>query len=486
MSQLITAQLIPALSSHLALLISVVLLMLHGTAVLLAFRAIGTARTPQGAVGWTVFLVTLPYLALPAYLIFGDIRYPAMLRDRKLSEAAARLREMAAPDIGAPPLSLHAAQQLAGFEAVANHPAHGGNGVELLIENDVVFDSLFAAIRAAQNYVLIEIYILRDDGLGRELQDLLLQKRQEGVRVRVLYDPVGSYGLSHGYLNRMREGGVEITNFHARHPQRRFSLTRVNFRNHRKIAVIDGTVAFTGGYNIGDEYVGRDPHLGAWRDTMIRLQGPVVDQLQLHFAEDWHWATGEVPDLDWRPEPGGLVPALTLASGPSDPQETGALFFTHAITAARQRLWIASPYFTPDTGLMQALRLAALRGVDVRIIMADKRDHWLVWLAAFAFIEAMRGSGVKIYRYTQGFMHQKVVLVDNDIAVIGSHNLDSRSCRLNFEASVVLADPGFAAQVETMLKHDFSRAVLYDRSLSQAPWALRIAAPVARLFAPVL
>ncbi|WP_241565143.1 cardiolipin synthase [Paenirhodobacter populi] len=476
-----------ALSSHFTLLaVPVGLLLLHGTAVILAFRAIRTARTPQGAVGWTVFLIALPYVGVPAYFIFGDIRYPAMIRDRKLSEAAARLRNAPEADVGAPPLSLHASHLMAGFEAIAARPAVGGNAVELLIESRVVFETLFASIREAEHYVLIETYILRDDGLGRALQDLLLEKRAQGVRVCVLYDPVGSYGLHRSYLDRMREGGIEINNFHARHPQRRLSLTRVNFRNHRKIAVVDGNVAFTGGYNIGDEYIGRDPRLGPWRDTMIRLEGPVVDQLQLHFAEDWHWATGEVLDLEWRPDVSGLVPALALASGPSDAQETGALFFTHAITAARQRLWIASPYFTPDTGLMQALRLAALRGVDVRILIAGERDHWLVWLAGFAFIEAMRGSGVKIYRYSAGFMHQKVVLVDDDIAAVGSHNLDSRSCRLNFEASVVLADPAFAAEVAAMLEEDFSRARLYSRPLADASWPLRIAAPVARLFAPVL
>ena len=468
-----------------ALVLSSVLLALHGTAVLAAFRAIRTARTPQGAVGWAVFLVTLPYIALPAFVIFGDIRYPSMIRDRKLSEAAARLQQRAAPPVREG-ISLHSSQLLQGFEAIARREATGGNAVQLLTEGDAVFRALFEAIRGARKYVLIETYILRDDGLGRELQELLLQKEKEGVRVCVLYDPFGSYGLHRTYIRAMRAGGVEITNFHARHPQRQWALTRVNFRNHRKFAVIDGQVGFTGGYNIGDEYVGRNPRLGAWRDTMIRLDGPVVAQMQLHFAEDWHWATGEVLDLDWEPRIRGRVAGLILASGPSDAEETGGLFFSHAITAARERVWIASPYFTPDTGLMQALRLAALRGADVRVIMAGARDHWLVWLAGFAFIEAMRGSGVKIYRYREGFMHQKIVLVDDHLASVGSHNLDARSCRLNFEASAVMADPDVAAAVAAMLERDFTRADPYDRPLSEAPLPLRIAAPVARLMAPVL
>lgn len=469
-----------------ALLVSLGLVLLHGTALLLAFRAIRTARTPQGAVGWTVFLLTLPYVAIPAYVIFGDIRYPAMIRDRKLSETAARMAEGSTPAGARAGLSPHAAHLLSGFEAIAGRDATGGNAARLLIESETVFHALFDAIRTAERYILIETYILRDDGLGRALQDLLLQKEKDGVRVCVLYDPVGSYGLHRSYIEQMRAGGVEITNFHARHPQRKWALTRVNFRNHRKIAVIDGRVGFTGGYNIGDEYVGRNPRLGPWRDTMIRLEGPVVAQMQLHFAEDWHWATGEVLDLDWAPGSAGVLPALILASGPSDTEETGGLFFNHAITAARQRLWISSPYFTPDTGLMQALRLAALRGADVRVLMANERDHWLVWLAGYAFIEAMRGSGVKIYRYAGGFMHQKAVLVDDQLAAIGSHNLDARSCRLNFEASAVLADPGFAAEVAQMLERDFARAELYTRPLSETPIGLRIGAPVARLMAPVL
>lgn len=470
----------------LPLIISAALLLLHGSAIALAFRAVRTARTPQGAVGWAVLLLAMPYLGLPAYFILGDFRYPKMIRDRHLSETAARMAEAEHAPEGVEPLSPRAAELLRGFEAIAARPAAGGNAVALLSDSAEVFHTLFAAIRAAQSYVLIETYILRDDGLGRALQTLLLEKESEGVRVCVLFDPVGSYGLHRSYLRRMREGGIEITDFHARHPERKWSLSRVNFRNHRKIAVIDGRVAFTGGYNIGDEYIGRDPHLGPWRDTMIRLEGPVVAQLQLHFAEDWHWATGEVLDLDWQQQVAGKIPAVVLASGPSDGHESGGLFFSHAITAAQNRLWIASPYFTPDTGLMQELRLAALRGVDVRILMAGRRDHWLVWLAAFSFIEAMRGSGVKVFRYSEGFMHQKVVLIDDEVTAVGSHNLDSRSCRLNFEASAVLADRGFAAEVAQMLEQDFAKARLYNRPLSEVSLPLRLAAPMARLFAPVL
>ncbi|MGD9918841.1 MAG: cardiolipin synthase [Paenirhodobacter sp.] len=466
-----------------AFLISAALLAFHTSAALLAFRAIRTARTPQGAVGWTVFLLALPYLGVPAYLILGDFNYPGMIEARRLSE-----------QVPSPPATGTAAQMPAesarmrhGYEAIAGRATVAGNAVGLLTAGEEVFETLFAAIRAAERYVLVETYILRDDGLGRALQELLIAKARAGLRVCVLYDPFGSYGLDRAYVAQMRAAGVEVMNFHARHPPRRLAPLRLNFRNHRKIAVIDGKTGFTGGYNIGDEYVGRNPRLGDWRDTMLRLEGPVVAQLQLHFAADWHWATGERLDLDWAPAPvAGGLPALVLASGPSDRNEPGTLYFQHAITGATKRIWIASPYFAPDTGLMRALGLAALRGVDVRVIMAGKRDHWLVWLAAFAFLDAMRESGVKFYRFGPGFMHQKVVLIDDMIAGVGSHNLDSRSCRLNFEASALVFDRGFAGEVTAMLERDFARAEPWDRPLAQAPLALRIAAPVARLFAPIL
>lgn len=475
-------------------LVAAGVLVMHGMAIMLALRAVATARTPQGAVGWAVFLIVMPYLGILGYFVFGDFRYPRTVRARQLSEMAARMRQQALhPPGGGNEPDPSRRRLFAGFERLAGRAFSPGNRAVLMSDSRAVFESLFATIGEARRYVLIETYILRDDGLGRALQDLLLKKSAEGVRICILYDPFGSYGLHADYIARMRAGGIEIVNFHARHPERRFALSRVNFRNHRKIAVIDGRVAFTGGYNIGDEYIGRNPKLGPWRDTMIRVEGPITAEMQLHFAEDWHWATGEVPDLDW-PEPAADASQLTaeagaglvLASGPSDAQETGTLFFSHAITAARRRIWIASPYFTPDTGLMQALRLAALRGVDVRILMAGRRDHWLVWLAAFAFIEAMRGSSVRVWRYGEGFMHQKVVLVDDEIAAIGSHNLDSRSCRLNFELSAVFADQDLAQEVSRMLEADFARAALYDRPLAEAPLWLRLAAPVARLFAPLL
>ena len=458
---------------------------LQVTAFFFAFRAIRSARTPQGAVGWTFFLMVLPWLGVPAYLVFGDFRYPNMVRARRSSEISSRAgmggfdeSRPAAGDAGDP--------VRAGFESLAERRAVAGNAAELLT-NHAAFDAVFEGIAAARHYILIETYILRDDVTGMVLQERLIARAREGVRVHVLYDPFGSHGLSRAYVERLRKGGVAIANFHARHKSRIFSPMRLNFRNHRKIVIVDGENGFTGGFNFGDEYLGRNPRLGPWRDTMVRLTGPAVAQLQAHFAEDWHWATGENLNLNWRPDaaPDDVV-ALVLASGPADAQETGCLYFLHALTCARKRIWISSPYFTPDPSLMNAMRVAAARGVDVRVMLAGKRDHWLVWLAGFAFVEEMRGSGVRFYRYRPGFMHQKIVLIDDKVAAIGSHNLDSRSCRLNFEASALVFDQDFAKALAAMLETDFAAAALVERPLSGQKLALRVAAPVARLFAPIL
>ena len=464
------------------------LVALHLTAAMLAFRAIRSARTPQGAVGWTVFLLALPYLGIPAYLFLGDFRYPGILRARKLSELAARVRGSACTAESPAAIEPRLRRLIRGFEAIAGRRSLSARNVCLLTDGQQAFDALFAAIDAAQDYILLETYILRDDRLGMALQQHLLDKAAAGVRICALYDPFGSRGIHRRYIERLRAGGIQIVNFHARHPSRRIVPRQLNFRNHRKVVVIDGRLAFTGGYNIGDEYLGHDPYFGYWRDSMVRLEGSVVSQLQLHFAEDWHWATGDIPELIWQTPAAAKddMPALILASGPTEPHEPGTLYFHHAITAARSRIWIATPYFAPDASLLQALRLAALRGVDVRILMADKRDHWLVWLSAFAFMEEMRGSGVRFYRYQRGFMHQKVLLVDDMMASVGSHNLDSRSCRLNFEASALLFDQAFTQQVAQTLEQDFAGAEIYDRPLSDAPLVLRLAAPVARLFAPIL
>jgi cardiolipin synthase len=449
-----------------------------------AWRAIASARTPQGAVGWVVFLLALPYVAVPLYLFLGHHRYRGYRIARRSSERVlAGLRDFGAVHGPHTPPRVDPAP----FERIAHLPAVRGNALVPLIDGQATFDAIFAAMDAARHYILVQFFIVHDDEIGRAFQERLIAAAGRGVRVRFIADAVGSRSLPAAYLAALRAAGVEVADPRkGNRPRNRF---QINYRNHRKTVVVDGHVGFTGGLNVGDEYMGRDPKFGPWRDTHVEIRGPVVVQLQLIFAEDWHWATGETLDetLDWSaPEVAPGATALLVPTGPADTMETGALFFFAAIAAARERVWIASPYCVPDTDILTALKHAALAGRDVRLLVPEVIDHLIPWLAAFAYFDELRQAGVQIWRYQPGFMHQKVVLVDDDLAAIGTSNLDNRSFRLNFEAMVLGFDTGFAAEVARFLETDFGQATLLETPLSGQTRRVRLGAPLARLFAPIL
>ncbi len=455
------------------------------TAIYCAFRAASTARTPQGAVGWVVFLASMPWLAVPMYLFLGHHRFKGYRISRKESQQVVEgLRNFAAVHAPDP---LRVPVDLGPFEAVAGMPACGGNGCKLLIDGEESFAAMFRAIEAAQSYVLVQFYIVRDDALGQRLQAVLIAAARRGVLVCFMTDAIGSNALPRKFEDDMRAAGVmTVDDSTRRGPKHRF---QINYRNHRKTLIVDGKAGFTGGLNMGVEYLGQDPDIGPWRDTFVQFQGPIVQQLQLIFAEDWHWATSEplLPLLTWEPSISDQdMVGLIAATGPGDEAETGAMLFFAAITAAQDRVWIASPYFVPDMDVMSALKLAALRGVDVRILLPEHADHYIPWLAAFAYFDELTRAGVRIYRYTEGFMHQKIILVDEALAGIGTTNMDNRSFRLNFEAMALFFDARAAGETAEMLRRDMDRSYAMSRHLPDQPALIRYGAPVARLFAPLL
>ncbi len=467
------------------LLVSAFVVFLYVTAVVFSIRAAQTARTPQGAVGWVVFLISAPIFGVPLYLFLGHHRFRGYRIARKHSERVVEgiktFADFSKPDPDTMPINPRP------FEALAHLPVSRGNGAELLIDGQATFDAIFQAIDAAQNYILIQFYIVRDDALGKQLQTKLIAAAKRGVTVRFMTDSVGSYGLPTAYLDALRAAGIEIANPRDRRgPQYRFQL---NYRNHRKTVIIDGETGFIGGHNVGVEYLGQDAHFGHWRDTHIRMTGHVVRQLQLIFAEDWHWAHEEdlIDRLDWAgSESEQDMNALLVATGPGDETETGSMMFFAAITEAKERLWIASPYFVPDIDIMTAIQHAALRGVDVRILVPEVIDHRLPWLAAFAYFDEIRDCGARVFRYTDGFMHQKVFVVDDTLAAVGTTNLDNRSFRLNFEAMALFFDPRAAEAVDKMLRADFDSSFELTRKLAEQPAYIRFGSPLARLFAPIL
>ena len=477
------------LKQDLILLISALVALIHILGALSAVHAVAGVRTPQGAIAWAISLLTFPYIALPLYWILGRNRFHGYVEalQRGALEHADRggiaiiMERLYDHQINPPPDQVGDLQILA---QLSRMPYTQGNTLELLVDGEITFGAIFAALEAAEHYILIQFFIIKDDDLGRKLHALLLRKAAAGVAIRVLYDEIGSHALPKSYVETLRVAGIVVSAFHTTRGRRnRFQL---NFRNHRKIVVVDGRIAFVGGLNVGDEYLGRGP-LGHWRDTHLRVGGPAVQALQRVFLADWYWATRQAPDLEWRPAATGAQIALIFPTGPADALETCSLFFHQAIVGARRRLWIASPYFVPDPPVFEALQLAALRGVDVRILLPARPDHKLVYLASFSFLDAADRTGIQIYRYQNGFLHQKVVLVDDEVAAVGTANLDNRSLRLNFEVMLVAVDRTFAGQVAAMLERDFLQARRASAAdLQTRSWLFRWAVRAARLFDPIL
>jgi cardiolipin synthase len=457
--------------------------------IIAAVHAIMTTRTAPGAVAWSVSLVSMPFVAVPAYLVLGRSKFEGVAdayeqNKSEIDLTLASFRQNQEPWIvtsGDYYREYEAVRKLAGVELTY------GNSAELLINGDATFDSILEGVANAQEYVLFQFYMFHDDGLGRRVQQALIERAQAGVRVYVLYDEVGSGGLPASYVDELRSAGAQVSSFKpTQGSSNRFQL---NFRNHRKMVVVDGVTGWVGGHNVGDEYLGLKQDFSPWRDTHVRLEGPVVLQLQAVILSDWYWATREIPAVSWEPTAavGSDLRAMIVPFSPSARLETAGLFFVAALNSARERIWLSAPYFVPDEAVMKALELAALRGVDVRIITTGKSDSLPVYLAAFHYIDKLRDLGIEFYSYQPGFLHEKVMLIDNSISTVGTPNFDNRSFRLNFEVTALIADEGFAGQMEAMFEQDFAHAVPIDPdALDKKPIWWHFGVNLSRLAAPVL
>ena len=446
-------------------------------------------RTSQGAIAWAVALNAFPYLSVPAYWIFGRNKFHGYVSRRReeLLKTHPVARRFSAQLLERDVLAEQENEKGRLIERLAKLPFTTGNDVELLIDGEATYQSIFAGIDTAREFILVEYYILRADTIGRDLQQRLIAKAREGVVVRLLYDEIGSEDLPASYREELIAAGAQVHPFNTR--QGKSNIWQLNFRNHRKIVVVDGHVAWMGGLNVGDEYLGRDPKVGAWRDTHVKITGPAAAAAQLAFVEDWHWAAREILSVKWDPQPaanGARRSVTCVASGPDDPLETCTLFFLHAINSARDLLWVATPYFVPDEQFISALQLAALRGVDVRVLVPHKSTNPLVQLSAWSYVAELESVGVKMFQHRDGFMHQKVMLVDDRLATVGTANFDNRSFRLNFEITAAVADAEFAGQVRRMLDDDFEGACLITTEHLEAKgfW-FRLASRAARLMAPI-
>ncbi|GGC69867.1 cardiolipin synthase [Marinobacter halophilus] len=471
-------------------LFAIPLAILYLVALACIYRILLSYRTAQGAIAWIIALIGLPYLAVPLFLFFGRSRFGGYVKARRMGDRALTSLldqfEQQTTSISNPGHE-HFSDELQVLCKLSRQPFTSGNHCTLLRDGEATFEALFEAMEDASHYILMEFYIVRSDRIGQLIKAILERKLAQGVQVWFLYDDIGSVMLSRRWLRELSAAGAHVASFGKGNVRRR--RFQINFRNHRKLLVCDGRVGFVGGINLGDEYLGTVIDQEPWRDTHCRVEGPAATGLQLAWLEDWHWASNIRPELDWHPNniDHGDQQVLVLATGPADTWETCTLFFLNSINNARTRIWIASPYFVPDFQIMNALQLAALRGVDVRILIPEKSDSQLIRLAAYSYLVQASQAGIGIYRYQRGFMHQKVVLVDDRYAAVSTANLDNRSMRLNFEISIINTSPDFIGSVDIMLKDDLKHCQRMTESDYQDRSILfRLSCRAVRLLAPML
>ncbi len=458
--------------------------LLHASGALLALHALMRRHSPQGTLAWMLALIFLSPLAVPFYLILGA----GFIRRRRCKRRLPResVRRLLEPVLPWSTTALGPERPLARLSG--NLPCCG-NGVQLQEGSSLSYHELGNALMQAQHSILLEFFIIKNDRAGTRLREILEERAAQGVAVYVIYDELGSYKLPLGYLRSLRKAGVHIASFNGR----RYwwsSVLRLNYRNHRKLVVIDGKTALIGSLNVGIEYMHLD-NAPYWRDTFVRLEGPITAHACLSFAEDWHRATRE--DISARfsqppPTATGGETCQWLPSGPDNaPVNIWQTCLLELIGNATHRLWLASPYFVPDEAVTAALQRAALRGVDVRLLLPHKSDNQLAQLAMLSYLPGLLDCGVHVLAYTRGFLHEKVALVDSSYCTVGTANLDERSLSLNFELTLLIRGRFMAQQLAAMLERDMQHC----RPLTRHDWenaslSRRLAAHFCRLLSPVL
>lgn len=452
-------------------------------------------RSPAATLAWIFALAWIPLLGIAIYLLIG----PRRLRRKKLRYRRAKTglqeashlqrHEMVDAEMENP-LAVRMQPLMLLTQRAGQPPPQQASRVELLSCGDDCYQSIERAIEAAEHHVHLEYYIWQPDRIGTRFRDILCEKAKSGVHVRLLVDAIGSRALGRRFLRPLRESGVEMAWFNQI-SLARFRPNLVNFRTHRKIVVCDGQVGFLGGINICDEQCAASAGASAWRDTHVRIEGPPVRDLQLTFLEDWHFATGSARcRRDCFPEPvgpstGPLV--QILASGPDHDSYAIERFCFAAIAEARKRVLITTPYFVPNEGLLSCLTTAALRGVEVQILVPKRGDSRLVTAAARSYFEELTRSGVRIHEYGPPMLHAKTMVVDEEISLVGTANMDNRSFRLNFEIAAVFYDRGMVESLAALFHEDLRQASMYRlRDARRDPFWLRLSESTARLLSPLL
>ena len=465
-------------------------------------------RDPAKTISWMLVMIFLPGIGFVLYLLFGENLRRKKVRNTRAAVAKFLSSEDIKGMVSLQRLSSHQKDALKD-DLVFNSKKHAtkkkvmslvlnserspftlNNDIEIFVNGVDKFDKMLKDIASAKEFIHLEYFIVKDSIIGRRLSEALIKKAREGVNVRFIYDDIGSFRLMfhRDYLNDMREAGIEVRPFiRVNFP---YIHRKFNYRNHRKICIIDGEIGYIGGLNVGDEYIGLNKKFGYWRDTHLRIVGESVYMLHIIFLLDYYLGSGKTLKDE------NLFPAMKykgesivqmVSSGPDTEYESIYNAYFTAISQAKKTVYIQTPYFIPDDALLTALRVAILSGVDVRIMFPSFADHKIVYFASLSYLDEILKLGGRVFLYKKGFIHSKMVLVDSEIATVGTANMDIRSFMINFEVNAFIYDNPTIGRLYQIFDEDTADCEEIDyEKFSKRPVYKRFAESTARLFSPIL
>ncbi|MEA4937736.1 MAG: cardiolipin synthase [Paludibacter sp.] len=446
-------------------------------------------RNPVRSLSWVLVLVLLPIIGIVLYLLIGQNYRKQKIISKKSIRHNTQL----------PKTELHP-EDFTEFIDKPHHlnlvnllyqnsdaPAYAYNKIQVLADGETTFTAMFDAIVNAKEHIHIEFFIFGDDRISNHLRMLLIKKAQEGVRVRMIYDYLGSHNLTKGYLQSLSDAGVYVRPFL---PLRlRLRRSKINFRNHRKLLIVDGKLGFTGGLNFADRYIFGNT-LGKWRDTFVKFEGAVVHGLQSLFLTDWYFVERKlITDLKYYPKPHKFSENLVqiVSSGPDSDWESIMQGIASAIISANKYVYMHTPYFVPNDVILNAISIAALSGIDVRLMIPTASDSKLSDACTFSYLGEILDAGVRVYQYKEGFLHSKAIVIDDFISIVGSANLDERSFNQNFEANAFIFD----AETSVELRDLFIKDQDHCQEITLNDWnnrkrSQKLKESFARLFSPII
>lgn len=451
------------------------------------FVVVAETGNAAKSTAWILALIFLPGLGLLLYILFGQNLQGKKLLSRVDWDKLSRWGRLPNPSVESLPISSDSKQLISMCTRLGMAYYYPDNDVRVYLKGREKFDDLIADIRNAKSFIHIQYFIFRDDALGREVAQALVDAVERGVEVRLLYDDMGCITVDRNFFKKLRKKGVEVRSFMRVFHWR--PLWRINYRNHRKVVVIDGHVGYIGGMNIADRYVNGDED-NSWRDTHMRIEGPAVRGLQVSFTLDWAMEKEFLDDERYYPplSPAGNKGVQIIASGPIGGWDNIEFACAKAISMTRNYVYIQTPYFLPTDSLLNTLQIAALSGVDVRVMIPNMTDWKVMRYGSFSYVSQLLSAGVKVYLYMPGMLHSKTIVVDDEMLSIGSANFDFRSFEHNFEANALVYDDELAKQAKADFFNDMQHCVMIE-SLEQwrkRPFMQKVGESIVRLISPVL